>query len=100
MISPLPDKLAYLKEVIEKLETFEPDDLHEDNDEAFEIVTSSLKQRIKGMDKDEAAALLGKDQGMLEKWLDQSELDDSPAHYIYGILFSLQMYSSIDELMS
>jgi len=100
MTSPLPGQLAYLSPVIEKLETFDPDSLHEDNDEAFEIVNNALKQRIKGMDKPSAVSALEEEQNLLEEWLSQPELDTSPAHFIHGVFFFLTTSGPLDNLYS
>ena len=100
MPMPLPKQLAYLAPVIKELEKFDPDSLGDDNPDAMDVVESAVRTRIRGMDADDARSAVEDDSAALEQWLQQDELADSPAHYIYGAMFGMTMYGDFNELSS
>jgi hypothetical protein len=100
MPTPLPKQLAYLAPAIKELEKFDPDSLGDDNPDAMNVVEAAVRTRIRGMDADDARTAVEEDSAALERWLQQDDLDNSPAHFIYGAMFGMTMYGDFDELSS
>jgi hypothetical protein len=100
MPTPLPSQLAYLAPAIKELEKFAPDSLGDDNPDALNIVESAVRPRIRGMDADAARTTVEQDAAALQQWLQQDDLAESPAHFVYGAMFGMTMFADFDELTS
>lgn len=100
MPTPLPNRLAYLAPVIKELEKFDPNSLGDDNPDAMDVVEAAVRARIRGMDAGDARSAVEDDSAALKQWLQQDDLADSPAHYIYGAMFGMTMFGAFDELSS
>ena len=96
----LPEELAYLNDVITKLESFDPESLGDDNPEAMDIVEAAVRQRLRGMNESDAKATIQRDLQLLEETVATPELASSPIHYIYGAIMGVAMYADINELLS
>jgi hypothetical protein len=100
MPTPLPKQLAYLAPVIEELENFDPDSLGDDNPDAMDVVELAVRARVRGMDAQGARTAVEEDSAALKQWLQQDDVADSPAHYIYGAMLGMIMFGGFDELSS
>ena len=96
MTIPIPDEIQYLKPVIDKLNEFDPDELGDDNPEAMDLVEKAIQPIIKDMTDDEAKELIKNHNSILQEWLQQPGLSDSPAAYIQGVLLGMLAFKYND----
>jgi hypothetical protein len=96
MTVPIPDEIKYLQPVIDKLNEFDPDELGDDNPEAMDLVDKAIQPIIKDLTEDEAKELIKNHNSILQEWLQQAGLSDSPAFYIQGVLMGILMFKYND----
>ena len=85
----LPPDLAYLSPVIAQLESVAPEDLHEDNDKAINLIESALRGRVRGLPRREADGLLESDRRAFGAWLEIYGDRAESAYFIEGLLLGL-----------
>ncbi len=99
MATRLPKRLGYLRSVIEQLAIVDPDELDECNGLAFSPVNEALRQRVAGLSPTRAEQTLQQDAAALNAWLAQPGKEQSPAHYISGVLLGISQFGGTDELL-
>lgn len=99
MAARLPKRLIYLSPVIEGLATVPTAELNEDNEFAFSLVNNAVRQRIAGLTPSKAERTLEQDSDALSGWLAQPGQEQSPGHFISGVLLGILGFGGIDELL-
>jgi hypothetical protein len=89
MPTPIPEEIKYLSSVIDKLSEFDPADLGGDNPEALDLVEKAIKPIIDGMSDSEAKEVIKKHCQLLQGWLQQPGMSESPAFYIQGAIMGM-----------
>ena len=77
MKNELPERINYLKYLIEKLDAFDPESLGDDNPDAMDIVESAIQERLKSVNFSEA---------------------DSTTYYVLGVIEGLIVYGKPADL--
>jgi hypothetical protein len=93
MPTPIPDEIKYLVRVIDKLSEFDPDDLGDDNPEALDLVEKAIQPIIEGMSDSEAKEVIKEHSHLLQGWLQQPGMSDSPAFYIQGAIMGMLAFT-------
>ena len=101
MPAPIPEEIEYLSSVIDKLSEFDPDELGDDNPEALDLVEKSIQPIIDGMSDSEAKEVIKKHCRLLQGWLQQPGMSESPAFYIQGAFMGMLAfkYGDYSDLM-
>ena len=89
MPTPIPDEIKYLACVIDKLSEFDPEELGDDNPEAFDLVEKAIQPIIEGMSDSEAKEVITEHCHHLQGWLQQPGMSESPAFYIQGAIMGM-----------
>ena len=98
MPTELPKQIAYLAPVIDELANFDLEELGDDNPDAFDIVESAVRSRVRGLGRAEAKTVIKDDCMLLQGWLNQPEETASLGNYIYGALMGMLRYANFNEL--
>jgi hypothetical protein len=95
----LPKRIRYLLPVIAELDRIPPDELNEDNEIAFSLVSEALRQRVVGASSARAETTLQKDADALNAWLADPGQQFSGAHFISGALLGILGYDGVQQLL-
>jgi hypothetical protein len=98
MPAELPQRIAYLASVMNELSRFEPTTLGDDNPDAFALVESAVRLKLRGLDGSNARRTLEDDRTALGDWLNQPGTEMSTGHFIYGALLGVGIWADFDEL--
>lgn len=87
----LPGRLAHLEAVVTSLSAYEPDELNEDHQEAFDLVEARLNERTRGMSRADRRRLIESDVAELRAVLDAGSGPPQVA-FLVGALEGLLMF--------
>ncbi len=86
MCKQIPEEIQYLRPVLEKLKSFDPDELGDDNQEAMDLVEAAFEPVTQNLTENEAVELLKKHHQILKNWMPQAGDTEVSAAYIFGAL--------------
>lgn len=99
-VTPLPRRLQYLGPVIDQLATVPSEKLNEDNEFAFSVVNSALRERVAGLSQSKAERTLEQDADALSVWLAQPGQEQSVAHFIAGSFIGILSFGGTEQLLA
>ena len=90
-----PDEISYFQTVLEKLNEYNPEELHEDNQEALGLIEAAISTKIKDLSDDEAINLIKRHKILLDNIKEEFDMVESFA-YLEGVILGMLAFKYND----